>query len=152
MMHIEWKKEYVSKWMIYLRYFSSFTCSSGRRRRIPFVYWLRLHPRSQVMPANLWTFLAGIPAAVEVLTAVTMQADRVFSFRTGKIASRLYGVTTGILGYTSLATKDDSCCEVYTRSAQTPGVRSPLQLTLYDCVFYWPVISMEFSSCHSSVT
>jgi hypothetical protein len=67
-------------------------------------------------------FLAGIPAAVEALKAVTMQADTVFSFRTGKIASGLNGVTTRILSDTSLATKNDSCCEFYTNGAQIPGV------------------------------
>ena len=62
------------------------------------------------------TFLAGIPIPAQALKAVTMQADRVFSFRSGKIASRLYGVTIRILGDTSLATKDDSCCEFYTNA------------------------------------
>jgi hypothetical protein len=52
--------------------------------------------------------LAGIPVAFEALKAVTMQADREFSFTTGKIARRLYGVTTGFLGDTSLATNADS--------------------------------------------
>jgi len=112
--------------------------------------WLRLQPRWQVMWANQWTFLAGIPVAVEALEAVTMQADRVFSFRIGNIASRLYGAITGILGDTSLATKDDSCCEFYTSCTQIPGVRSLLQLTLYDCAFYLMVISMELASRHHS--
>jgi hypothetical protein len=71
------------------------------------VCMLRLQPRSQVTPANQWTSLVGIPVAVEVLKAVSTQADTVLSFRTGKIASRLYGVTTGILGDTSIDTKDD---------------------------------------------
>jgi hypothetical protein len=94
--------------------------------------------------------LAGIPVAVEALKAVTMHADKVFSFRTGKTASTLYGVTTGFLGDTSLATKVDSCCESYTSRAQIPGVVSPLQLTLYEGALYLLVISMELASCHPS--
>jgi len=85
-------------------------------------------------------FLARIPVAVEDLKAVTMQADRVFSFRTGKTASTLYSVTTEILGDTSLATKDVSCCEFYTCNVQILGVSSPLQLTLYGSAFYLLVI------------
>jgi hypothetical protein len=65
-----------------------------------------------------------------------MQADRVFSFRTGKTASTLYNVTTEILGDTPLATKDGSCCEFCTSNVQIPGVSSPLQPTLYGCTFY----------------
>jgi len=96
--------------------------------------------------------LAGIPVAVEALKAVSMHVDRVLSFRTGKTASRLYSVTPGFLRDTSLATKDDSCCEFYTSSTQIPGVISPLQLTLYEGALYLLVISMELASCHSSST
>jgi hypothetical protein len=136
--------------MTYHRYFSLFTCSSWRKPRVQLFCMVRLHPRSKVMPANQWTFLAGIQAAVETVKAVTIQMDIVFSFRTGKFASRLYGATTGILGDTSLATKDDGCCEFYTSNTQIPGVRSPLQLTLYDCAFYLLVISMELASRYHS--
>ena len=95
-------------------------------------------------------FFAVIPVAVEALKAVTIQADRLFSFRTGKIASTLYGVTTGILRDTSLANKDESCCEFYTSSAQIPCVSSPLQRPLYGSAFHLLVISMVFASRHPS--
>jgi hypothetical protein len=100
--------------------------------------------------ANQWSFLAGILLPVEVLKAVIVQADWVFSFRTGKIASRLYDVTTGFLCDTSLATRDDSCCEFYPSSAQIPGVSSLSQVTLYGGALYLLVISMKLASRHPS--
>jgi hypothetical protein len=57
------------------------------------------------MRVNQRTLLAGIPITVKVLKAVTMQLDKVLSFRTGQEARKLHGVTTGILSSSSLATK-----------------------------------------------